>query len=351
MQLSSAKIKNSFLFLLVIILFAGTFSRAYALTVTPIKYELSGDPGQVLQEKLTLRNEQDEPKTYYPSYYNFQAEGETGAPTFTSAKEDLATWMAAPAGVELAAGESKEITFTISIPKTAPPGGYFAAVLYGTIPPDQKGGTLAIGAQTGPIVLLRVNGDIKESASVIEFKTKGDRHFYTSLPVEMYYRFQNTGADRTKPGGELVIRNIFGIKSKSQTPNPVEGNVLPGQIRKFELMWKKHDSPAQDIYSKKTFFDAVSYEWRNFALGYFTANLNLVYGSNNSNISHSEVKFAVFPWQLLVVLIVGAFLVYTILRTLVRRYNKWLIGQAEMALMRAEEKKEKREKKSPKRMI
>ncbi|MEI6849448.1 MAG: hypothetical protein WCK29_00255 [archaeon] len=317
-----------------------------ALSLSPIRYEISGNPGDVLQEQLNLRNETSNPETYYPHYYNFQAEGESGVPTFVAPKDGLGTWIAGPAGISLAPGDNQTIVFVISIPKDAHPGGYFGALLYGTTPPRQDGAQLAIGSETGPIILLRVNGDIKESASILEFNTKDNAHFFNALPVSMYYRFQNTGADRTKPLGDLTIRNIFGIKAKKQTANPVEGNVLPGQIRRIDLSWQKKDVASSPLtYADRSFFEQVSYEWHNFAFGYFTANLDLTYGKDNNQTSHSEVKFTVFPWQLLLVILIILFFIFIILKTLMRKYNHWIINQAEIALEHEHEVIEKREHK------
>jgi hypothetical protein len=320
--------------------------HAWALSISPVRYEISGDPGQALEEKLNLRNETSAPETYYPHYYNFQAEGETGTPTFVVPKDGLGTWMAGPAGITLQPGDNQTIVFVISIPKDAIPGGYFGALLYGTTPPSQNGAQLAVGSETGPIILLRVNGDIKESATVLGFSVLNNQKFFTALPVQMFYRFQNTGTDRTKPAGNLVMKNIFGLKAKTQDANPVEGNVLPGQIRRFDLVWQKSNAPTDpETFAHRSFFQQIGYEWKNFAFGYFTANLDINYGANNAGSAHAETKFFVFPWQLLLVIILVIFIVIFILRMFVRKYNKWIIKQAEMAIERAginNQEKEKR---------
>jgi hypothetical protein len=308
----------------------------HALSISPIRYEVSGDPGQVLEENLSLRNETTAPETYYPEYYNFEAQGETGVPQFVHPKDGLGTWMAAPAGVTLAPGDSQTVVFVISIPKDAVPGGYFGAILYGTTPPSLRGTSgLAVSTETGPLVLLRVNGDIKESASLSEFKVKNDQHFFTALPVEMYYRFQNTGGDRTEPTGTLVMKNVLGIKVKTEDANPVQGNVLPGQIRRIDLAWQKSDAPGDYAYASRGFFSQIGYEWKNFAFGYFTAHLNLSYGTNSAQSANAKVSFFVFPWQLLIVLILGVFILWYLLKFIFRKYNNWIIKQAEIAIERS----------------
>jgi hypothetical protein len=333
---------TGFIIILAFIILVPTCVKA--LTVSPIRYEISGDPGQVLEEKLNLRNETSASATFYPHYYNFQAEGETGVPSFVEPKDGLGTWIAGPAGITLAPGDNQTVVFVISIPKNTSPGGYFGALLYGTNPPNINGAQLAIGSETGPIILLRVNGDIKESASILDFKIKNDQSFFTALPVEMFYRFQNTGADRTKPTGNLIIRNIFGIKARSQNANPVEGNVLPGQIRHFDLVWQKSNAPSPENYANRSFFEQIGYEWKNFAFGYFTANLDIFYGANNAQNAQAKTKFFVFPWQLLIIVILVIIIVLFVLITLIKRYNRWIIKQAEMAIERAETNNQKKER-------
>ena len=42
--------------------------NASALTLTPVRFEVSGDPGAVIQQEMTLINERDTEETYY-SYF------------------------------------------------------------------------------------------------------------------------------------------------------------------------------------------------------------------------------------------------------------------------------------------
>ncbi len=201
---------------------------------------------------------------------------------------------------------------------------------------------MAIGAKSGVLILLSVNGDVKKSASIISFDTKDSQRFYEALPVEMAYRFQNTGGDRVKPKGSIIIRNILGIKATSLEANSLEGNVLPKQIRHFDVVWKKHDAPLADGETAvRNFLQNVKYEWSNFALGYFTAQLNLtgVSGINDSAIA--ETHFIVFPWQLLIVLLLVTIALIFIASKLLKGYNTWAISQARK-MIRAEDRAEER---------
>ena len=175
----------------VVILFLIPISTAHALTLTPIRLELSGDPGQTLSEHITLINERKTTETFYVSYENFEAQGETGDPTWYTPQDDLGTWMNSDASVTLAPGEQKNVPFTITIPTNAEAGGHFAGIFWGTTPQVQPGGQVAIGAKTGVLVLLSVSGAVSEKGGILEFTEQNAKHFFTALPIDFYYRFQN----------------------------------------------------------------------------------------------------------------------------------------------------------------
>ena len=109
-------------------------STASALTVSPVKLEISGDPGEIVKGEILLKNEKEGTKTFYSSFENFEATGETGTPTFIPAKEGLGTWIEAAPQITLEPGEQKKVPYTISIPEDADPGGHFAAIFLGYFP-------------------------------------------------------------------------------------------------------------------------------------------------------------------------------------------------------------------------
>ncbi len=308
-------------------------SKANALTFTPVRMEINGNPGQVLSEEMTLINERPTTETYYSSYMNFEAQGETGTPNFVEAHDDLGTWMKAQPSITLAPGQSKIVPITITIPKDADAGGHFAAVFWGTTPNTPAGGgQVTIGAKSGILILLRVNGAVNENGGVLEFSTKNKQSFFTSLPVTFYYRFQNSGNDRIKPAGSIKMQNIIGLTSAKISGNPVEGNILPKSVRKFETVWKGVDGldPVEEK-DQGNFFNKVGREWRNFAFGRYNAKLSLSYGTKNE-IATGSFVFWVIPWHLLVFIIILILFVYFTGRKILRKYNHWVIMQAEEML-------------------
>ncbi|MEO5634999.1 MAG: hypothetical protein ABIS26_01045 [Candidatus Paceibacterota bacterium] len=304
-------------------------SSANALTMTPTRFEISGNPGDSLSEEILIINETEGTETFYPSFANFEAQGESGSPAFVEPKEGLGSWMTtSTSSVTLAAGQQKIIPFSITIPKDAEPGGHFAVIFWGTSSGASSG--VAIGAKTGILVLLSVNGDVKESAGLLDFNTTNKQFFYKTLPVSFEYRLKNDGGDRIKPVGFITIRDTVFFPAEKLDANKIEGNVLPNSTRKIKVDWQKYERPVDYVVPTnpvKKFFSNVRYEWKNFALGFYSANLNVAYGLHGQQ-AKKTVFFFVFPWELVIILIIVLAILFFGGRTFIRRYNRSIIEKA-----------------------
>lgn len=294
-----------------------------ALTVSPARLELSADPGATVSEEFTVVNEQASDQTYYTSVENFEAQGESGTPNFSTKKEGFSSWVQVIDKVTIKSGEKTKIPFTVSVPVGADAGGHFAAIFLSTIPPATGAGEVSVGAKIGMLMLLKVNGDIKEQGGVSSFLLKTKGHFVTSLPVDFVYRFKNDGNDRVKPTGTTTIRNIIGLTTQQLNANPNEGNVLPNSIRRFEMRWGNEEA----LPASASFFSNVQFEMRNFALGLYFANLDINFGTKSAS---NSLWFAVLPWHLLIIVFFVLGIVYLALRFALKRYNKFIIMQARL---------------------
>lgn len=305
---------------------------ASALTISPARIEVSGDPGITIVKEITLLNDSKGEETYYVSYANFEAQGESGSPLFVEPKNDLGTWMNAGETVTLKPDESKKINLTIDVPNDAYAGGHFAVVFFGSNP--NNGGQVSVGAKTGTLVLLSVNGDVLEAGGLVSFNTTGHKFFYNSLPVSLEYRWKNDGNDRVKPEGKVTIRNLFLFPSARINANAVSGNILPHSTRLFNLEWLKYKADKKiDVSNSffQSYFDRVSYQWKNFAVGPYIANLNLMYGTENMH-SKKTTFFFVFPWQLLIIIFIILGIVFYVGKKLLKGYNRRIIKKARLGM-------------------
>jgi hypothetical protein len=299
-----------------------------ALTVSPAKQEVRANPGQTLKGEIELFNEQNEVKTFYTSFENFESRGDSGAPYFVGANEGLATWMKSEESVTVAPGDRVKVPYTITIPQSAKPGGYFAAQFFGTEKPKAGEGDLAIGGKIGVLFLLRVNGDVEEAAGVAGFTTAQNQYFFVSLPIRFEYLVNNTGGDRIVPKGTVFVQNTLRMKTELLSANEKEGSVLPNGSRTFPVWWGDPAKDAEcadknDFCEEGGFFSSVAYEWKNFHVGWYTATLDVSWGEKGSSMKDT-VHFFIFPWRLL--LVVGGGVI--VLWMLLRKYNSYIIAKA-----------------------
>ena len=323
-------INRSFVLGIASFLFLATFHNASALTISPVRMELSGDPGTSITKDITIFNDSKTvDETYYVTYSNFESQGESGSPSFVEPKSDLGTWISSPEKtVILKAGETKTIPFTMTIPKDAYSGGHFAAIFFGNSP---EGGQVSVGAKTGSLVLLTVTGKVLEAGGLSSFGTVDHKSSYNALPISMEYRFKNDGNDRVKPEGKVTVRNMFYIPVTTINANNVSGNILPHSTRLFSgIDWTYNTTNTKEIIPK-SFFGAVSYQWKNFALGPYFVHLDLAYGSNTTH-SIKNIMLFVLPWQLLIIIIIILAILIFGGRAILKSYNKSIIERARMGM-------------------
>ena len=112
---------------------------ASALTISPTKIEVAVDPGQTAIGEIEVFNEQQEVKTFYTTYENFEPRGETGAPYFIGGGEGLSSWIESTKSFDIQPGEKITIPYSITVPADSTAGGYFAGIFFGTQPPSTDG--------------------------------------------------------------------------------------------------------------------------------------------------------------------------------------------------------------------
>ncbi len=332
--------KLTYTFIITLLFCVSFATSAHALTISPAKIEIVGDPGSVLSGEIEIFNEQDESKIFYTSYENFEPRGDSGAPYFVGAPDGLATWIQTQPEVTIAPGERLVVPYTITVPADARAGGYFAAIFFGNQPPSSAtGGEVTIGGKIGALVLLRVSGDIEEKGGLLGFMAKDGKRFFSATPVDFEYSLNNLGGDRIVPQGELKIKNSFWLTSATLIANKHEGSVLPNSSRKFEVTWTDEDEDTAK--KKKTaevatenphFFQMAGRQLKDFHFGVYTAKLDVAWGETNQTDKDSYVFF-IIPWQLLTMVLVILFILGFAMRKFIRRYNRWIIAQARRGAM------------------
>jgi hypothetical protein len=237
-----------------------SISKAETVSVIPPRFELTGNPGDIIQEKLRIRNDSPTAITYSIEVEDFRAKDDLGGVDLIAPDEGdnssykLASWITTdPNRITLAAGDERIITATIRIPKNAEPGGHFASVLIKRSGGDITGGA-SVDSRIGSLILLRVSGAITESAMVDSFKPEESIAQYG--PVTFALRTKNDGNVHVQPKGTIVIYNIFG-REVDKLPL-TQANVLPGSARIVKTTWDqknlvgRYTATLQATYEQNT---------------------------------------------------------------------------------------------------
>lgn len=299
-----------------------------AITLVPPSIEYSVKPGDVVETKLKLYNESTTALTVYAQTSNFTAADEEGSPLFDFSKKpsDIASWVQiTEKAITLAPNGRADIPVTIRVPAGADPGGHYASIFFGNNPPQpSQSGQVAVQSLIGTLVIMRVDGQINESAKVTSMTILGGKGTLTRPPLTIKTLIANQGNVHVRPEGTVIIRNMFGGQTASLVFNSVRGAILPSSSRHFDVTWQKGTAEQKG----SGFFHEVSAQWHNFALGTYTASLSAAYGTNQQALA-SEVRFTIFPWQLLLVLLIVIVAIIIGVTLGIRRYNMMIIRRAE----------------------
>ena len=286
--------------LILIATFVAASNFVSAVTVGPAKIEYKADPGEIITGKLFVVNDGQEAQTFYAAFEKF-TEVDGQKKFLPSEPAELSEWFKMEKSVTLKPAEQKEISFTVEVPKNAPPGGHFAVIWWGTASPDAK--EVAIVTSAGILVYLQVSGEVNEKGDIGKFSlTKGK--FAFKLPDDFTVNFINQGNTYLKPRGEIAIKNIFGSTIANFKVNAKERIIFPENAQILDVA-KKFDKPP-------------------FVFGFYKAELALQWGEKQSNILKS-VWFFVFPWKtVLVGLIILAAILFIATKG-IKKYNQWIL--------------------------
>lgn len=261
---------------------AQTTDQTVTLGVSPQILELSVNPGETQTSTFRLTNASNESIDVVATPENFTPRGEEGAIDLTEDRTtySLASWLTpSPAKATIAATKTQDFVVTIAVPAGAEPGSHFGSVVFRTIPPEDKTANALVSQEIAPVILVRVAGDVTQSAEIVSFKP--EKSFYsTETSINLEARIKNTSSVHFKPTGKIVVKNMFG--NEVAALGMEKKNVLPDSIRQITTVW----NPGK------------------FAIGTYHATLTVVTGENNK-IDTVETTIVIFPFQVIIPVIAG----------------------------------------------
>ncbi|MFK7780477.1 MAG: hypothetical protein QM490_05085 [Candidatus Gracilibacteria bacterium] len=167
-------LKYLLLLILVSSLYIGNAFANINLTVSPIRYEIDTSTGSIITKTATLFNRSDQAHTIITGKSDFVSKDSTGNPHFIRKSElvfsgqELSSWIEIDIdSFVIEPGESKDISFTITIPVDATPGGHYGAIFFKNNNSEESSGAqIAINVDYGVLLLIKVDGEIITKADV-----------------------------------------------------------------------------------------------------------------------------------------------------------------------------------------
>ncbi len=285
------------------------------LEISPALVELNGEKGKTYTLKLRVHNVTNSDLAYDSSTNDFSAKDETGSPkvlldTKLPDTASVKSWVKPIGRFTLRTQETRQLDVTITIPKSAEPGGHYGIVSFAGKDPQIVSTGVGVNVSTGLLMLIRVDGAIKENLSLatLTAEQNGKRQdFFETGPIMFVTRLQNEGNVHVKPAGTIEIRNMFGGVVATLPVNDKLSNVLPGSIRRFEANLNK--------------------DWM---IGRYEANLTVGYGTTGQAIMGST-SFWVIPYRLLLAVLAILLTLGFIVRRLTKVYNRRIIEKFKQA--------------------
>ena len=288
-----------------------------ALEIAPPVLNLTADPGETIQAKISLRDVSSTSLLVTNEINDFTAEGEDGTPKIILDNSEpspysLVEWISPVPSVTLKSRQIQNVPITINVPKDAAPGGYYGVVRFTATAPEIDGNGVSLSTSIGALIFVRVNGDATEKISVDDFyaSKNGKQGFiFNSTPLTFTQRIKNEGNVHEQPIGRILVTDLFGRPTVNLNVNLEGRNVLPGTVRKFEVPLDKAAIGDRTL------------------IGPYTATLTVKYGSSEKTVTE-VITFWIIPWKmiLLVILIIALLIVGG--RFGIKRYNEWIVSKS-----------------------
>lgn len=273
------------------------------LTLSPTFLNLTANPGEAIDSQFRVRNNSN-----FTEYLRIRlAKFETldgGKPVLSDVgpEDSFVSWVEIPEReFSVSPNETKTIKFTITPPKEASLGYYYAFVVERVQEREGEGQSAVLTGSPALLTLLEVRSpNAKRELQLVGFKT--DKLWYEYLPTNFIVQVKNSGNVHVVPSGNIFIDQGGKKDIAILAANESRGNVLPQTEREFTTSWDDGmitftPEPGSSQMSTSFNFDKPL---STFRIGKYTANLLLVYDNGERDVPiEATVSFWVIPWKII----------------------------------------------------
>ncbi|MGK2896053.1 MAG: COG1470 family protein [Candidatus Saccharimonadales bacterium] len=316
--------------------FAVLIAVAYAVPAAPVSAVSSAslsivpkknyviEPGQSVQDKLTIRNlDNTDSLDLNLRIVDFTFTDDGGTPKlFLDEDAPETTWslkpfLTVPKTVTIEPGKSKTLDMDVTIPKGHGAGSYYSAIVYSSGSGDA--GNVGLSASGVTLVFTQIPGKVNEDLKLEKFgaydATKSKyQSFMTEKPEAMAYTLKNNGNVTEAPAGTITLKNIFGKEYTINDVNPADSLALIGQSRTYAACIKLK---SDDVNFNGEKSQAKTCAEPSLWPGYYSATISLYYGQNGNPTReiNGSASFWYLPgWFIAAVIAVLAVIAYFVWR-------------------------------------
>lgn len=205
-----------------------TTTPALALVVAPNRVTQTVDLAETFNKKIRITNETTTDQTYTLNIQPFEF-GTQGELLLNQGPTTAVTWLSLDqTQVTLTAGQTIEVTLTVTIPADAQSGGYAVSVV---VTPATTSSEVVSSTQ----IMLNVKGGLQQAAEFSLFSVNNSV-FKPGDQIEFQVEFKNTGNANLTPIGQIDLYR--GDDWIGDIPlNPKKQVVLAGGVRTFDVTW------------------------------------------------------------------------------------------------------------------
>lgn len=247
-----------------------------SLIISPPRTDLTGGPGDVLQQTIKVTNQSDKSITISAKVSDFIVQDNLGTPiritTSVSGRYLASPWFILDRPeFTLAANQTASIIAIIEIPKDALPGGHYAGVYFSPVEKVKLDTTGAIVTpEIGSLFGITIAGDMKYDALITDFSIAHNVSEFG--PIDFTAMIENQSDTHIRPSATITIKDMIGRDIAELPLNEV--NIFPFTSRTLKGTW-----------------DTV------WGLGRYTATISATYGPGL--VASRTLFFWIMPYRLI----------------------------------------------------
>lgn len=204
-----------------------------------VSFRLRVDPGAVVTEHALVTNYSATPLTFdiLASDGVISSDGSFDILRSDEKPVDVGSWIDVQPTVEVAAGASALVPFTVTVPGNATPGDHPGGIVAGlTQTGDAVGGPqVGLTTRVGVRIHLRVTGEIQPALSYEDVKASYEPSFNPFAPGRLHVSYRVTNAGNVRIGSiqQAAVGGLFGMPTGAEGPSGTvvgqQREILPGQ--------------------------------------------------------------------------------------------------------------------------